>query len=778
MAFRQNFDDGWRFAKFGEQAGGNILPEPDGVEKPAFDDGSWRMVRLPHDWAVEEGFTMKAEARCGRLPYYGIGWYRKTFTLPPETAGRCVFLDIDGAMCDSTVFVNGHPAGGRPYGYTSFRTDLTPHLNPPGTPNVVAVRLHAVRESARWYPGAGIYRHVWLVTANPVHVAWQGVHVHVDVAPDGSATVSADVEVEGPGAERAEVALRIEGEEGMTLRNPRRWSPETPGLYTLVVEVSLDGETVDVVEQTFGVRTLEYRPTEGFFLNGVRRQMRGVCLHHDLGALGAAFSEAAFARQVRILKEMGCDAIRTSHNPPAPGMLDLCDRLGMMVLDEAFDMWEHAKTPGDYARFFPEWHERDLVDFLRRDRNHPCIVMWSIGNEVNEHCGGPDSPVVADGIRIGTKLRDIVRREDPTRPVTSGFWCPDAFSNGIEQVVDIFGANYLPQHYGAYTARTGRGILGAETCSMVSSRGEYVFPLTEGFFRERSPRPFPDGWRDGQVSSYDLYPLRGGNIPPELEFEAQDRNPHCYGEFVWTGFDYLGEPDPFGQPGTASRSSYYGIIDLCGFPKDRFYGYQAHWRPDFPMAHILPHWTWPGREGEVTPVHVYTSGDEAELFVNGVSQGRRRKGGFTYRLRWDGVVYQPGEVRVVAWKNGAPWAEARVVTAGAPARIEAVAETPELAADGRDLAYVRLRVLDAAGEPVPDAALRLLFAVEGPFDLAGVCNGDPTDHDSLQGSTIRTFHGLAQAIVRSRDARPGTGFLHVRVAGDALPPVRLPIVSR
>ncbi|HKL23100.1 MAG TPA: glycoside hydrolase family 2 TIM barrel-domain containing protein, partial [Tichowtungia sp.] len=517
-------------------------------------------------------------------------------------------------------------------------------------------------------PGGGIYRNVRLVKTSPVHVAHRGVYITTPQVSDKKATVAVKAKLAGADAATGVFHEILEtGDKGrgtdaqITVSSPRRWEPENPNLYTLKTTVKQNGKTVDTVETSFGIRTIEYDAKRGFLLNGERVEMKGVCQHHDLGPLGAAINTRALERQIEILQEMGCNAIRTAHNPPAPELLDLCDRMGVLVQVEAFDCWETGKTENDYNRFFEEWHEKDLRALIQRDRNHPCVIMWSIGNEVREQ-RKPQGPALAK------HLADICRDEDPTRPVTAGCNSTDAGFNGFEQAVDVFGYNYKAKNEGEVYRRFMKEhpdipLYGSETASCVSSRGEYFFPVSDdkskgcgGAFH---------------VSSYDLYAPRWA-YKPDIEFEALDRLPSLFGEFVWTGFDYIGEPTPYNKDKTnllnfndpeqrkkveeelakldgmnPARSSYFGIIDLCGFPKDRFYIYQARWRPELPMVHILPHWNWPERIGQVTPVHVYTSGDEAELFLNGKSLGRKKKGQYEYRLRWDDVVYQPGELKVV-----------------------------------------------------------------------------------------------------------------------------------
>ena len=519
-----------------------------------------------------------------------------------------------------------------------------------------------------------------------------------------------------------------------TVANPRLWSPEMPYLY----ELQLFGETF-----RYGIRKAEFIPAKGFFLNGKHRQMRGVCMHHDLGPIGARFDRTFARRQLAILKEMGCDAIRTSHNPPAAALLDLCDEMGVLVMDEAFDMWEKSK--GDYSKFFKEWHERDLTELVRRDRSHPCVVMWSIGNELSEF----GDPTGRDAIRIATELTAIVKRSDATRPVTFGSWKPEPMWNGCQKTVDAFGANYLPFRYAEFSAKNPTiGLVGTETCSTVSSRGEYFFPVVaspiakEDDLGRRRNEGREKMVRGAQMSGYDLWGPHPNDYPPDVEFEYQEKNPQVYGEFVWTGFDYIGEPDPCA--GAGGRLSYFGIFDLCGFPKDRYWLYKAQWRPDVPSAHILPHWNWSQSNHFSLPVHVYTSGDEAELFVNGVSQGRRKRGAYQYRFVWENVKYTPGEISVKTWRNGKPWAEDRVFTSGEP---EQVFVEEEKGFPG----FFRLRVVDAKGNFCPTAKIPVELKTTGGWRIVAVGNGDASDHvPSLNTTQVRTFNGLALVVVDKR----------------------------
>jgi beta-galactosidase len=741
--------------------------------RPDFDDSGWRSVDLPHDWGVEGPFKAEYSGDTGRLPFWGSAWYRRRLEIPAGDAGRRVYLDIDGAMSYATVWVNGKFAGGWPYGYASFELDITPYVVP-GGPNVVAIRLDNPPNSSRWYPGGGIYRNVWLVKTSPVHVAHWGTTL---TTPDVSADEAAVKVVTGlendsdseahfmvrteifaldaggrktrdPAAVSGKAVFRLaphsNASEAVVVRveHPALWSTRSPNRYVAVTKLTGNaGDLVDVCETPFGIRTLVFDPSQGFLLNGERLKFQGVCDHHDLGSLGAAVNVSALARQLELLRDMGCNAIRTSHNPPAPELLDLCDRMGFVVMDEAFDCWIRQKRPNDYHRLFMDWHEADLRAQIRRDRNHPSVILWSIGNEIPE-ASGPD------GVTIGTQLARIAHEEDPSRPVTSACSSAEAGNNGFQDVVDVFGYNY---HFALYPkfheAHPGKFLYGSETASTVSSRGVYVFPVSD----DKSKGLVTD---DFQVSSYDLSAPRWA-WPPDSEFRAEDENAYVNGEFVWTGWDYLGEPTPYGGKNDPARSSYFGIIDLAGFKKDRFYEYQAHWRPDLPMAHLLPHWTWPERVGQVTPVFVYTSGDEAELFLNGRSLGRKALGRFEYEIRWNDVVYEPGELKVVAYRGGKPWAEDVERTAGPAAKLVVQGGQDAIAADGRDLAFITASICDKDGVLVPRANNHIRFTVSGPGLIAATDNGDATSYEPFQATERNAFNGLALAILRSREGPSG-----------------------
>jgi beta-galactosidase len=759
-----------------------------------FDAGSWRKLNLPHDWGIEGPFKQEYPGETGKLPWWGVGWYRKQFNVPAGDKGKCLYLDVDGAMAYANVWLNGQYVGGWPYGYASWRVDLTPYVKF-GQENVIAIRLDNPPDSSRWYPGGGIYRNVWLVKTSPIHVGQWGTYVTTPEVSKDAATVKVRVTVNNDSAADATVSVRNEifpiGSDdakgksiasvtsGMsvaagksescgsqiTFKNPRLWSIEKPQRYVVVTSVEQNGKAIDVYETPFGIRTIKFDADKGFFLNGEHVRINGVCDHHDLGALGSALNTRALQRQLELLREMGCNAIRTSHNPPAPELLDLCDRMGFVVMDEAFDCWKRGKTRNDYHLLFNDWHEKDWRAQIRRDRNHPCVIIWSTGNEINEQGN-------AAGHEISAALARITHEEDPTRPSSAGCNNLQAGYNGFQKTVDIFGYNYKPQEYGRFRGTNSSiPLFSSESASCVSSRGEYFFPVSTNK---------SDGKADFQMSSYDLYAPRWA-MPPDWEFRGQDQFPFVMGEFVWTGWDYLGEPTPYnadmsnlinytdpaekaraekelqeiGKIKTPSRSSYFGIIDLAGFKKDRFYIYQARWRSNLPMAHILPHWNWPDRVGQVTPVHVYTSGDEAELFLNGKSLGKRKKGPYEYRLHWDDVVYEPGELKVVAYRGGKKWATETVKTTGAASKLTLQPDRDRIRADGSDLSFVTVAVTDKDGLMVPRSKNRIRFSIEGPGEIVATDNGDATNLESFQSKERNAYNGLCLVIVRSKAGQAG-----------------------
>jgi beta-galactosidase len=781
--------------------------------QPGFNDTGWRQLNLPHDWGIEGPFKQEYPGESGKLPWWGVGWYRKHFKVQEEENSRQYYVDFDGAMSHAMVWLNGNFVGGWPYGFASWELDLTPYIHTGD--NVLAVRLDNPPDSSRWYPGGGIYRNVWLVETSPIHIAHWGVCVTTPLIESGSAAVQVDVHVQNAPNTGTKVVTQIfeAGSDGQQngfpvvtsrltavaqagdstvhlpavhVANPKLWSIEKPNLYVAVTSVLENNRVVDRSQTPFGIRTIKFDKDRGFLLNGTHVKLNGVCDHADLGALGSAVHFRGLERQIELLKEMGCNAIRTSHNPPAPELLDLCDRMGMVVMDEFADCWEIGKKPNGYNLLYDDWHEKDLRAFVRRDRNHPCVVLWSIGNEIPEQ-SKPQGP------RMATELSGIVHEEDPTRPTT--FACSDTQGgyNGYQNGVDVFGYNYKPGEYAKFHAiHPDIPLFGSETASTISSRGEYFFPVSDN---QR------EGHADYQVSSYDLSAPPWAT-PPDREFKGQDENPCVAGEFVWTGFDYLGEPTPYGGDSDAllnytdpakkaaaekqlkelgkieapSRSSYFGILDLAGFKKDRFYLYQSKWRPELPMAHILPHWNWPERVGKTTPVHVYTSGDEAELFLNGKSLGRKKKGPYEYRLRWDDVVYEPGELKVVAYKNGKKWAEDMMKTTGPAAKLALQADRSEIKADGEDLSYVTVTIVDANGLTAPRSNNLVQFEVSGPGEIVAVDNGDATSHESFQAHQIKAFNGLALVVLRGKAGTPGKVVLHARSEG--LAPIDLPLQTR
>lgn len=770
-----------------------------------FDDASWRSLNLPHDWGIEGNFQQELPGETGKLPWPGVGWYRKHFTAPQGDKGKQIYIDFDGAMSHSAVWLNGKFVGGWPYGYASFRLDLTPHIEF-GKENVLAVRLDNPPESSRWYPGSGIYRNVWLIKTAPIHVGHWGTYITTPAVTKDAASINIKVTIDNDSAELASVSVKtsvyklVNGkrsgppaaasspvdlrlaakvsritEANLQVSNPALWNPQTPNLYTAVTQIEQNGKIIDRYETNFGIRTIKFDADKGFLLNGEHVYLKGVCQHHDLGALGSAINLRALERQIEILKEMGVNAIRTSHNPPAPELLDLADKMGILIIDEAFDAWAGSKKKNDYSTLFKDWHEKDLRAFIRRDRNHPSIILWSTGNEIREQR--------PEGHPISVMLANIVREEDPTRPVTVGANGVDSGYNGFQKTVDVFGYNYKPMEYAKFRqTNPSIPLLSTESASTVSSRGEYFFPVLE----DKSK-----GFWNFQVSSYDLYAPRWAT-PPDTEFAGQDKTPFVAGEFVWTGFDYLGEPTPFGGDSTTllnftdpaeqakaaddikvlakikvpSRSSYFGIVDLAGFKKDRFYIYQARWQPDLPMAHILPHWNWPERIGQVTPVHVYTSGDEAELFLNGNSLGRKKLPAFQYRLRWDDVVYAPGELKVVVYKNGKKWAEDTVKTTGNAEKVLMKADRSVISADGYDLSFITVSIADRSDLMVPQSKNRIQFEISGPGEIVAVDNGDATDHESFQSKSRKVYNALALLIVRSVKGK--TGKIKLRAISEGL----------
>ena len=770
---------GWRFSR----------EDKSQASTRGFDDRNWQKVSVPHDWAIYGPFdrdhdlqtvavTQDGETRAtlktgrsGGLPYMGTGWYRTSFN---STPGRMVSLVFDGAMSEARVWVNGHEVGEWPCGYNSFHFDVTPYLNVDGSENLLAVRLENRPFSSRWYPGAGLYRNVRVIETDSIHIPVWGTHITTPHVGEDFATVRLLVNIENSedrelcvetdiiGPDGSVVATRdtrgkvnhgLPVEQNFEIASPKLWSPEIPTLYTAhTVVKDVSGKIVDNYDTRFGIRTIEIIPERGFFLNGKSRKFQGVCNHHDLGPLGAAVNTSALRHQLTLLKEMGCDAVRTSHNMPAPELVELCDEMGLMMMVEPFDEWDIAKCENGYHRFFDDWAERDMVNMLRQYRNHPSVVMWSIGNEVPSQCS-------AEGYKVAKFLQDICHREDPTRPVTCGMdQVSCVLDNGFGAMLDVPGLNYRTHRYLESYEKLPQGIiLGSETASTVSSRGIYKFPV------EVSGTAM---YSDHQSSGYDTEHCSWANIP-DVDFALAEDYPWTMGQFVWTGFDYLGEPSPYNTDAWPSHSSLFGIIDLASIPKDRYYLYRSHWNSKDTTLHVVPHWTWPGREGETTPVVVYTSFPEAELWINGVSQGRQRK--LTadeanasddnlallrrYRLMWMDALYEPGEIRVVAYdEKGNPAAEEVVKTAGKPYALRLDPSVTELNADGEDLAYVTVSVVDREGNLCPTDGRLVKFDVTGEGCYRAAANGDATSLDLFHLPEMHLFNGRLTAIVQSSES--------------------------
>jgi beta-galactosidase len=747
-----SFDADWRFH----------LGEAKGAEESEFFDADWRTLDLPHDWMIEQPFDRKSPAgNGGGYLDGGIGWYRKTFKLSDVLAASSpdqhIFIQFDGVYMDSDVWLNGQHLGNHPYGYTSFQYDLTKFIKRDG-PNELAVRCNVVQPCSRFYSGAGIYRHVWLTATSPVHVDHWGTFVTSDVH-DSFATVAAHTNIANDGDQPEEVVVDwslidpdgktmplapgppVHVEAGKTAETTRAvvvgnthlWSIDTPVLYRLKTVVHSGGSIADTYETPFGIRSIQFTVDQGFLLNGKHVAIHGVCDHHDLGCLGAAVNRRAIQRQLEILKSFGVNGIRTSHYPPDPELLDLADQMGFVVMDEAFDEWKASKTKYGYGRFFDEWSEPDLVSMLRRDRNHPSIVLWSVGNEIPEQ-----GDTKTDPRPMVQRLVDICHREDPTRMTTSALSFPDAaVRSGFAAPLDVFGVNYSTGFYDSPEVRGKKPMVGSETSSDVSSRSEYGLSINNGKMATTQRA-------DNQVTSYDSY-HPGWATSAQADLLAVRNARWLAGEFVWTGFDYIGEPTPFGWP---SRSSYFGVVDLCGFPKDRYYLYQSQWT-DKPVVHLLPHWTWPRIEGQAIDVRCYTNADSVELFLNGKSLGSRDWSGTKdLYLAWS-VPYTPGELKAVGSKNGKVIGTDVVNTAGAPASILLTADRSTLETDVRDLSYVTATVVDAAGHVCPNASNEISFDLSGPAIIAATDNGDATDLASFQSKQRKVFHGLGLAVIQA-----------------------------
>lgn len=763
----QLLEKNWKFSK-------GDYPE---ASEPSFNDSRWETVTVPHDWAifgpfdrshdlqevaVTQNFEKVASVKTGRtggLPYVGIGWYRTQFTAD-NSNDRRVTLIFDGAMSEARVYVNGKEACFWPFGYNTFHCDVTDLLNESGTPNQLAVRLENKPQSSRWYPGAGLYRNVHVVVTEKVHVPVWGTYITTPHVSTQFASVRLQTRIEN--ADGADVRIMTEirhpkgtivafkdntqkinhgkpFEQNFIVDAPELWSPETPNLYKAVSKIYVNEQLVDEYTTRFGIRSVEIIADRGFYLNGQHRKFQGVCNHHDLGPLGAAINTAALRRQLTLLKDMGCDAIRTAHNMPAPELVELCDEMGFMMMVEPFDEWDIAKCKNGYHRFFNDWAEKDMVNMLHNYRNNPCVVMWSIGNEVPTQCN-------PQGYKVASFLQDICHREDPTRPVTCGMdQVTCILSNGFGAMIDVPGLNYRAHRYvETYEKLPQNIVLGSETASTVSSRGVYKFPV------EKKPDAKYD---DHQSSSYDMEYCSWANLPDD-DFALADDYQWTIGQFVWTGFDYLGEPSPYDTDAWPNHSSLFGIIDLASLPKDRYYLYRSLWNKNENTLHVLPHWTWEGREGEITPIFAYTNYPTAEVFVNGKSYGKKQKSNETlqhrYRLMWMDVVYEPGEVKVVAYDKAGKIVEEKVIrTAGKPDHLQLTVDRQEITADGKDLAYITVSVVDKDGNLCPHDGRLVNFSVKGAGKYRASANGDATCLDLFHLPQMHAFSGQLTAIVQA-----------------------------
>lgn len=810
---RQDFTADWTFH----------LGDDSAASRPDYDDTAWRILHLPHDWAIEGEFSKDNPSGTGggALPG-GIGWYRKTFTVDKADEGKRLYIDFDGVYMNSEVFINGHSLGVRPYGYVSFSYDLTPHIKWGGK-NVVAVRVdNAEQPNSRWYSGCGIYRNVWLTKLNPVHIAQWSTFITVQDVSKNSARLNirtkiqydaaaqlqdsvkqadgtyvvfdseivslADVvlqsrlmDAEGNVVDEVASELQVipacpnEVEQEIVVKNPNLWSVNTPYIYK-VNSILIDKTTGKVLDNyctNTGIRTFRFDVQKGFILNGERLKINGVCMHHDLGCLGAAVNIRAIERQLEILQEMGCNGIRCSHNPPSPELLDLCDRMGFIVMDETFDMWRKRKTVHDYSRYFNEWHERDLTDLILRDRNHPSVFIWSIGNEVLEQWSdakadtltleqanlilnfGHDQSMLAKEGEMSVnslltkKLADMVKALDSTRPVTAGCNEPNPNNHLFRSgALDLIGFNYHDDWFAGVPEKfPGKPFIVAESVSALMTRGYYRMPSDETVIcPERWDKPYFDD--SFSCSSYDNCHVPWGNSH-EGTMRHVKNNDFISGQYVWTGFDYLGEPTPYGWP---ARSSYFGIVDLAGFPKDVYYLYQSEWHPEKKVLHLFPHWNWaPGQDIDMWAY--YNNADEVELFVNGESQGVRTKGKDDFHVVWR-VKYEPGVVKVVSRKDGKTVLEKEIHTAGEPAQIRLKADRNEIKSDGRDLSFVTVEVLDKDGNLCPNADNQIMFDVQGAGFIAGVDNGSPVSMEKFKADHRKAFYGKCLVVVQS-DGKSG-----------------------
>jgi beta-galactosidase len=760
-----NFNRDWKFIK----------QDPCCAEQPDYNDSSWEKVRLPHDWAIKGPFNPKEDGYAGKLPWKGVGWYRKTFLLDKADAGRRVYFDFDGVMAFPMVYINGRLAGQWDYGYMSFRVDATPFVKF-GKENIIAVKADTRNHGTRWYPGAGIYRKVTMTKLSPVHIAHWGIYITTPKITDDSATVNVQTTIENHRKSKAKPKIDVtlidpDGKSVASLKtngkipangtvdinltfviqNPKRWDINSPKLYRVQTIVRLRNKIIDSDMTTFGIREFQFTANDGFHLNGRRVRIKGVCLHHDQGALGAAFYTRAMERQLEIMKNMGANAIRTSHNTPAPEVLELCDRMGFIVWDEAFDKWDKTADRFDPCKMpLEQYGEKQIRNFVMRDRNHPCVVIWSIGNEIPIMTRTNQEGLTAERVKF---MSDYFRKYDPTRPVSLACNIPSVARSHILDALDFAGWNYQ-RNYTKYRRHyPKKSAVYSESASAISTRGFYELPLAEK--KTHYSNIF-------QISSYDRNAAPWADIP-DVEFKRMEQDSYVAGEFVWTGFDYLGEPTPFSKQ---ARSSYFGIVDTAGIPKDRYYIYRSYWAPEKTTVHMLPHWNWPDRIGQNVPVYVYTNGDSAEIFLNGKSLGKRSKAKKIYgpvyynvidkyRLCFNDVNYEPGELKAVAYKNGVEIGQAVVRTAGEPVKIRLTPDRTRLSATGDDLCYILIEALDVNDTLCPLADNEIRFKIEGPGTIAGADNGNPLSLELFQDDKHKLFFGKAVLIVRAEEGRIG-----------------------
>ena len=775
-----NFGKDWKFN----------LGDISGAQAADFNDSSWRILNVPHDWSIEGDFDVNNPATPGggALPG-GIGWYRKSFKVTYDDLDRLVFIDFDGVYQNCEVWINGHSLGKRFYGYSSFRYELTPYLVGGDKENVIAVRVdNSEQPNSRWYSGSGIYRNVWLVKTGKTYVEHWGTYITTPEITDAMAKVRIETKIKNHLREGQtllvksaifdpsgwEVATGREETDGgedsifttsidLQVPNPVLWNLDSPKMYSVVSQVFVNGGLVDNYTTPFGIRSFNFDAEKGFFLNGKSVKINGVCDHHDLGCLGTAVNKRALERQIEILKGMGCNAIRTSHNPPAPELLDLADQMGMIIMDEAFDMWKKPKNKFDYHTVWKEMHKRDLQDMILRDRNHPSVMIWSIGNEIPEQWD-------STGMYIAKELAGYVHELDTTRPITSALNDPNP-SNFIIQsgALDLIGYNYHQNTFPDFPKDfPGKKFIGTETVSALETRGYYDMPS-----EEIRRWPVSDDWKgkkpnpDNTCSAYDNVSAPWGSTHEETWKVIKKYN-FLSGQFIWTGFDYLGEPTPYWWP---SRSSYFGIIDLAGFPKDVYYMYQSEWT-NKDVLHIFPHWNW--KVGQTVDIWAYSNAEEVELFLNGKSLGTKKKQGDDLHLMWK-VPFVPGTLKAISRTGGKEVLVQELKTAGAAASLVVTADRSSISADGNDLSFVTIEVVDENGVVVPDAGNLVKFQIEGPGTIVGVDNGNPVSHESFKAPQRMAFHGKCLAVVQSGE---NAGNIKLTASSDGLTPASVEIVTK